>query len=95
MAYGFAKQSGGGLRIFSESGKGTSVEVKLPLVSKHSSCYASPIAAVTNGNCDQISTLAANIAHRFVHGSVRALMKSSTPLSSAVLRTVATRAACD
>ena len=31
MAYGFAKQSGGTLRITSEPGKGTSVELFLPL----------------------------------------------------------------
>jgi PAS domain S-box-containing protein len=33
MVHGFAKQSGGDLRIFSEVGKGTSVEVWLPAVS--------------------------------------------------------------
>jgi PAS domain S-box-containing protein len=32
MVHGFAKQSGGDLRIFSEPGKGTSVEVWLPVV---------------------------------------------------------------
>ena len=31
MVHGFAKQSGGDLRISSEPGKGTSVEVWLPL----------------------------------------------------------------
>ena len=33
MVHGFAKQSGGDLRISSEVGKGTSVEVWLPAVS--------------------------------------------------------------
>ncbi len=35
MVHGFAKQSGGDLRISSEPGKGTSVEVWLPLVRSH------------------------------------------------------------
>ena len=34
MVHGFAKQSGGNLHISSEPGKGTSVEVWLPLVSR-------------------------------------------------------------
>ena len=40
MVHGFAKQSGGDLRVSSEVGKGTSVEVWLPLVSAQSTPQA-------------------------------------------------------
>ena len=45
MVHGFAKQSGGDLRISSEVGKGTSVEVWLPLVSAHTGAAPASAAA--------------------------------------------------
>ena len=45
MVHGFAKQSGGDLRISSEPGKGTSVEVWLPLVSSQAGVDTRPVAA--------------------------------------------------
>ena len=45
MVHGFAKQSGGDLHIASEPGKGTSVEVWLPLVSARSGAATTLAAA--------------------------------------------------
>jgi signal transduction histidine kinase len=45
MVHGFAKQSGGDLHISSEPGKGTSVEVWLPLVSPRAGAASAPTAA--------------------------------------------------
>jgi signal transduction histidine kinase len=45
MVHGFAKQSGGDLHISSEPGKGTSVEVWLPLVSAHTGAAPASAAA--------------------------------------------------
>jgi PAS domain S-box-containing protein len=45
MVHGFAKQSGGNLHISSEPGRGTSVEVWLPLVSSHAD--TAPASAAT------------------------------------------------
>ena len=42
MVHGFAKQSGGDLHISSEPGKGTSVEVWLPLVSPRAGAASAP-----------------------------------------------------
>jgi signal transduction histidine kinase len=45
MVHGFAKQSGGNLHISSEPGRGTSVEVWLPLVTSHAD--TAPASAAT------------------------------------------------
>jgi CheY-like chemotaxis protein len=51
VVYGFVKQSGGHVAIYSEEGRGTSVRIYLPRASPESTARAeSPIAPVARGN---------------------------------------------
>jgi len=50
MVYGFVKQSGGHIKIYSEEGHGTTIRLYLPPATITEDAAAPPIAAILNGN---------------------------------------------
>jgi CheY-like chemotaxis protein len=57
MIYGFAKQSGGQVRIYSEVGKGTSVSIYLPRHDMQEEAASAPAEAVLAPRADQGDTV--------------------------------------
>ncbi|QDM24694.1 PAS domain S-box protein [Tardiphaga sp. vice154] len=54
MVYGFVKQSGGHVRIYSEPGSGTTVKIYLPRVNESEDVLASPDAGLASGGSETI-----------------------------------------
>ncbi|KIQ31934.1 chemotaxis protein CheY [Variovorax paradoxus] len=57
MIYGFAKQSGGQVRIYSEPGKGTSVSIYLPRHDEQEEAVSEPVEAPLAPRADQGDTV--------------------------------------
>jgi len=66
MIYGFAKQSGGQLRIYSEVGQGTTVRLYLPRSDEEAETTTAPVAGPVKGRGERVLVVEDNVDVRRV-----------------------------